>query len=221
MCGSSLAALTMMAVTIRSSANGSGYCTSAALPVIGYQPSRELTGAAESRAHGLQRQVTFPVPEDVDPGLAAGVGSDVQGNHRHRQGSGCDCTWSPSPRLDRTRPPLLPIRELRSDQRHIRFLLRRLQGSSRAMERRRHRGLSSSVTQEEPRPAAPKRARSLEYYTTRFGPYPHRFLQFIEQPGNFLGMGVDGSGVVTGGEGIFLLNPPENGLDVMFEVTAS
>ena len=33
-------------------------------------------------------------------------------------------------------------------------------------------------------------------------------------------MGVDGSGVVTGGEGFFLLNPRKAGLDVAFDVVA-
>jgi hypothetical protein len=61
---------------------------------------------------------------------------------------------------------------------------------------------------------------SLEYYSAQFGPYPYRFLQIVEQPGNFFGMGVDGSGVVTGGEGIFHLDPPDHGFDVLFEVVA-
>jgi ABC-2 type transport system permease protein len=61
---------------------------------------------------------------------------------------------------------------------------------------------------------------SLDYYSAQFGPYPYRFLQIIEQPGNFLGMGVEGSGVVTGGEGFFLLNPQGDGFDVIFEVVA-
>lgn len=40
----------------------------------------------------------------------------------------------------------------------------------------------------------------------------------VEQPGNFFGMGVDGSGVITGGEGFFLLNPQGDGFDALFEV---
>jgi hypothetical protein len=61
---------------------------------------------------------------------------------------------------------------------------------------------------------------SLEYYSAQFGHYPFRFLQIVEQPGNFLGMGVDGSGVITGGEGFFLLNPKRDGFDAIFEVVA-
>jgi aminopeptidase N len=42
----------------------------------------------------------------------------------------------------------------------------------------------------------------------------------VEQPGNFFGMGVDGSGVVTGGEDFFLLDPSGEGFDAIFEVVA-
>ncbi|MEJ7768125.1 MAG: ATP-binding cassette domain-containing protein [Chitinophagaceae bacterium] len=42
----------------------------------------------------------------------------------------------------------------------------------------------------------------------------------VEQPGNFMGMGVDGSGVITGGEGFFLLDPKGDGFDAMFEIVA-
>ena len=45
-----------------------------------------------------------------------------------------------------------------------------------------------------------------------------RVLRFA--PGNFLGMGVDGSGVVTGGESFFLLDPEGAGFDMIFEVVA-
>jgi aminopeptidase N len=61
---------------------------------------------------------------------------------------------------------------------------------------------------------------SLDYYSAQFGAYPYPFLQIVEQPGNFLGMGVDGSGVVTGGEGFFLLDPRGDGFDAIFEVVA-
>lgn len=61
---------------------------------------------------------------------------------------------------------------------------------------------------------------SLDYYSAQFGPYPHSFLHIVEQPGNFLGMSVDGSGVVTGGEGFFLLDPQRDGFDVISEVVA-
>jgi aminopeptidase N len=61
---------------------------------------------------------------------------------------------------------------------------------------------------------------SLDYFSAQFGPYPYRFLQVIEQPGNFMGMGVDGSGVITGGEAFFLLDPKGDGFDAIFEIVA-
>ena len=61
---------------------------------------------------------------------------------------------------------------------------------------------------------------SLDYYSAQFGPYPYRFLQIVEQPGNFLGMGVDGSGVVTAGEGVLQLDPKGSGFDAIFEIVA-
>ncbi|HKG93830.1 MAG TPA: hypothetical protein VKA84_18115, partial [Gemmatimonadaceae bacterium] len=61
---------------------------------------------------------------------------------------------------------------------------------------------------------------SLDYYSAQFGPYPYRFLQIVEQPGNFFGMGVDGSGVITGGEGFFQLDPQGDGFDAIFEIVA-
>lgn len=61
---------------------------------------------------------------------------------------------------------------------------------------------------------------SLAYYSAQFGPYPYRFLQIVEQPGDFMGMGVDGSGVITGGEGFFLLDSQGTGFDAMFEIVA-
>ena len=62
---------------------------------------------------------------------------------------------------------------------------------------------------------------SLDYYSAQFGRYPYPFLQVVEQPGNFFGMGVDGSGVVTGGEGFFLLAPRDDRrLDAVFEIVA-
>jgi ABC-2 type transport system permease protein len=198
--------------------NGS-YFTSAALPVIGYQQGRELTSAADRRAHGLPRQVTFPVPEDIDPGLAAGAGSTfdaIIGTSRNQVAVAPGVLrrdWT-----ERDRRYFQYSSEVPISGKYVFF------SADYKVHRERWNDVDIAVflhpshTKNLDRLIRSARA-SLEYYTTEFGPYPHRFLQFIEQPGNFLGMGVDGSGVVTGGEGIFLLNPPEKGLDVLFEVT--
>ena len=190
------------------------------LPRIGYQPGRELIGADDRREQGLPRQVTFPTPDDVDPELAAGAGSVFEAV----VGTDADQVAVAPGTLRRT--------WTRGGRRYFHYasdvpVAGRLAFFSAryAVHRERYRGVEIAVFLHPSHTASLDRllrsARaSLDYYTTRFGPYPHRFLQFVEQPGNFMGMGVDGSGVVTGGEGFFLLDPRGEGLDVAFEVVA-
>ena len=199
--------------------NGTHF-TSGLLPAIGYQPGRELISAEDRRKHCLPRQVTFPTPDDVDPALAAGagavfeavVGTDVDQvavapGVLHR-------TWTEGGRRYFHYGSDVPIGGQMV-----------FSSADYTVHQERWKDVVISVflhpshTKNLDRLLRSARA-SLDYYTTEFGPYPHRFLQFIEQPGNFMGMGVDGSGVVTGGEGFFLLNPRERGLDVVFEVVA-
>ncbi|HEU0079887.1 MAG TPA: M1 family aminopeptidase, partial [Longimicrobiaceae bacterium] len=194
--------------------------TSGLLPRIGYQPGRELTSADDRREQGLPRQVTFPTPDDVDPDLAAGAGSVFEAV----VGTDADQVAVAPGTLRRT--------WTRAGRRYFHYASDVPIGgqlvffsADYTVHRERYRDVEITVflhpshTANLHRVLRSARA-SLDYYTTRFGPYPHRFLQFIEQPGNFMGMGVDGSGVVTGGEGFFLLNPRGEGLDVAFEVVA-
>ena len=199
--------------------NGS-YFTSGALPVIGYQPLRELWSAEDRRRHGLPRQVTLVPPGDIDPNVVAGapatfdavIATDesqaavapgelrrtwVEGGRRYFHYAsdvpinGTDVFFSADYTVHRERWDDIDLQVFVHPS-HTRQLDRLLRGV---------------------------RA-SLDYYSAQFGAYPYRFLQIVEQPGNFLGMGVDGSGVVTGGEGMFLLDPRGEGFDVIFEVAA-
>jgi hypothetical protein len=200
--------------------NGS-YFTSGALPVIGYQPIRELWSADDRRKHGLPRQLTLAPPGDINPnimmtGAAATFEAIVstaadqvavapgelrrswsEGGRRYFHYvsdvpiNGTDVFFSANYELHREPWKDVDI-QLYVHPGHAKHVQRLLRGA---------------------------RA-SLDYYSAQFGPYPYRFLQIVEQPGNFLGMGVDGSGVVTGGEGIFLLDPRGDGFDVLFEVIA-
>ena len=61
---------------------------------------------------------------------------------------------------------------------------------------------------------------SLDYFSAQFGDYPYPFLQIIEQPAKGMGMGVDGSGVVTGLEGFFRLDPEGDEFDAIFQIVA-
>lgn len=196
------------------------YFTSGALPAIGYQPLRELWSADDRRKHGLPRQVTLIPPVDVDPSIAAGaaatfeaiVGTDADqvavapGELRH--------SWSEAGRRYFHYVSDVPINGM-----DVFF------SADYAVHRERWKHVDVQVFIH---PAHGKNIEhvlhsvraSLDYYSAQFGPYPYRFLQIVEQPGNFFGMGVDGSGVVTGGEGFFLLDPHGDGFDVIFEVVA-
>jgi ABC-type transport system involved in multi-copper enzyme maturation permease subunit len=199
--------------------NGS-YFTSGALPVIGYQPLRELWSADDRRKHGLPRQVTLAPPGDIDPHLAAVpaatfeaiVGTDADqvavapGELRR--------TWTEGGRRYFHYVSDVPINGMdvffsadyvvhRERWGHVDLQVFVHPGHREHLERLL-RGVRAS----------------LDYYSAQFGPYPYRFLQIVEQPGNFLGMGVDGSGVVTGGEGFFLLDPQGDGFDAIFEIVA-
>lgn len=199
--------------------NGS-YFTSGALPVIGYQPLRELWSAEDRRKHGLPRQLTLAPPGDIDPHLAAVpaatfeaiIGTDADqvavapGELRR--------AWSEGGRRYFHYASGVPINGT-----EVFF------SADYAVHRERWKGVDLQVfvhpghREHLERLLRGVRA-SLAYYSAQFGPYPYRFLQIVEQPGNFLGMGVDGSGVITGGEGFFLLNPRGDGFDAIFEVAA-
>ena len=196
------------------------YLTSGALPVIGYQPLRELWSADDRRKHGLPRQVTLPPPGDIDPGVAASppatfeaiVGTDedqvavAPGELRR--------TWSEGGRRYFHYVSDVPISGM-----DVFF------SADYTVHRERWKDVDLQVfvhpghAKQMERVLRSARA-SLDYYSEQFGPYPYRFLQIVEQPGDFLGMGVDGSGVVTGGEGFFLLNPEQEGFDAIFEIVA-
>jgi len=202
------------------------YFTSGALPVIGYQPLRELWSAEERRRYGLPRQVTLPAPADIDPSVAAGAAARFEavvatdsdqvavapGELRR--------TW-----IDGARRYFQYVSDVPINGMDVFF-------SADYAVHREHwslpgaqRGVDVQVfvhpthTKHLDRLLRGVRA-SLDYYSAQFGPYPYRFLQIVEQPGNFLGMGVDGSGVVTGGEGFFLLDPRTRGFDAIFEIVA-
>jgi ABC-2 type transport system permease protein len=196
------------------------YFTNGALPVIGYQPLRELWSATDRRKFGLPRQVTLAAPSDIDPSVTANpaatfeavVSTDADqvavapGELRR--------TWTERGRRYFHYASDVPIIGMdvffsadyvvhRERWKHVEIQVFLHPGHTALRDR-----LLRSV-----------RA-SLEYYSEQFGEYPYPFLQVVEQPGDFMGMGVDGSGVVTGGEGIFLLDPQDEGFDVIYEVAA-
>jgi ABC-2 type transport system permease protein len=196
------------------------YLTGGALPVIGYQPMRELWSADDRRKHGLPRQVTLAELGDIAPNLAAEppatfeaiVGTDA---HQVAVAPGeLRRTWSEGGRRYFHYVSDVPINGT-----DVFF------SANYAVHRERWKGDDLQVfvhpghREHLERLLRSARA-SLDYYSAQFGPYPYRFLQIVEQPGNFIGMGVDGSGVVTGGEGFFMLDPKGDGFDAIFEIVA-
>jgi ABC-type transport system involved in multi-copper enzyme maturation permease subunit len=199
--------------------NGS-YFTSRAVPAIGYQPSRELWSADDRRKHNLPRQVTLMPPGDVDQGMAAVPPATFEAIIATDEGQVAVApgelrrSWSEGARRYFHYVSDVPISGLdvffSAD-----YTVRRERWKDVDLQIFVHPGHAKHME----RVLRSVRA-SLDYYSEQFGPYPYRFLQVVEQPGNFLGMGVDGSGVVTGGEGFFLLNPEREGFDAMFEIAA-
>jgi ABC-2 type transport system permease protein len=210
----------------RSSGAGQGvlengtYLTGGALPVIGYQPLRELWSSDDRRKHGLPRQLTLPPPGDIDPSVTAGAAATFEAivstddNQVAVAPGELRRTWSEAGRRYFHYVSDVPINGM-----DVFFSARY------AVHRERWKDIDVQIY------LHPEHAKhlerllrgvraSLDYYSAQFGPYPYRFLQVVEQPGNFLGMGVDGSGVVTGGEGFFQLDPQGDGFDAIFEIVA-
>ena len=196
------------------------YLQSGALPVIGYQSRRELWSSEDRRKYGLPRQLTLAPPGDIDPNVTAEpparfdaiIGTDA-GQVAVAPGE-LRRTWTEGARRYFEYGSDVPINGM-----DVFF------SANYAVHRERWNGVDVQVflhpghTRLLERLLRGVRA-SLAYNSAQFGPYPYRFLQIVEQPGNFLGMGVDGSGVVTTGEGTLLLNPQRDGFDVIFEVVA-
>ena len=199
--------------------NGS-YFTGGALPIIGYQPLRELWSADDRRKYGLTRQVTLPPPGDVDPNITAlppatfeAIVSTDEDQIAVAPGE-LRRTWTDGGRRYFHYASDVPI--VGTD---VFF------SANYFVHRERFRDIDLQVfvhpghTKHLDRFLRGARA-AIDYYSSQFGEYPYRYLQIVEQPGNFLGMGVDGSGVVTGGEGMFLVDPKGDGFDLIFEVAA-
>ncbi|MBD2703401.1 ABC transporter permease [Spirosoma sp. BT702] len=218
---------------LRSSGAGQGivengtYLTGEALPVIGYQPMRELWSAEDRRKYGLLRQVTLPPPGDIDPGVSAGAAATVNaiistdGDETAVAPGALRRTWSKAGRRYFQYGSDVPING-RDVFFSANYAVHREQWTSPSVAGRAvdiqvyvHPGHKEHLE----RLLRSVRA-ALTYYSAQFGPYPYSFMQLVEQPGNFMGMGVDGSGVITGGEGFFQLDPQGNGFDAIFEIVA-
>ncbi|HSK18887.1 MAG TPA: hypothetical protein VK912_07090, partial [Longimicrobiales bacterium] len=199
--------------------NGTHF-TGRALPVIGYQPGRELMSAVDRREHGLPRQVTLPTPDDVNPDVASGTSATfdaVVGTAEDQVAVAPGMlrrTWTEDGRRYFHYSSDVPISG------EFMFF-----SADYDVHRERWKDVEIQVyndprhTRNRDRLLRSVRA-SLDYFSAEFGPYPYPFLQIIEQPAIGMGMGVDGSGVVTGLEGFFRLDPEGDDFDAIFQITA-
>ncbi|HUP89994.1 MAG TPA: M1 family aminopeptidase, partial [Longimicrobiales bacterium] len=199
--------------------NGS-FFTSTALPVIGYQPRRELWSAEDRRKYHLPRQLTILPPSDIDPNVSVDLGSIY------------DAVISTDSDQVAVAPGELRRTWTEGGRRYFHYAsdvpiigMAVFASANYKVHRERWKDVDIQVFVHPPHAKHLDRLMrsvraSLEYNSSQFGEYPHRFLQIVEQPGDFLGMGVDGSGVVTGGEGFFLLDPRHEGFDAIFEIVA-
>lgn len=196
------------------------YFTSAALPAVGYQSRRELTSPDDRRAQHLPRKVTLPTPDDVDPNIVQGSGATfdaIIGTDKDQIAIApgeLRRTWVNGERRYFHYASDVPLQGLftffSAD-----YTLHQERWNDVEIQSYVHPRDTAIVD----RMLGSARA-ALDYYSTEFGPYPYRFLQIVEQPSNGMGMGVDGSGVVTGLEGFYLLRPKGNGPDAVFEIVA-
>ncbi|WP_375437690.1 M1 family aminopeptidase [uncultured Hymenobacter sp.] len=212
-------------------ANGSSFRNMEWLPVIGYQPYRELDEAGARKAHGLApRPATYslydiaarhyaPFPEQIHFEAVVGTDADqtvvAPGSLRR--------TWTTAGRRYFHYATEAPIRN------EYAFF----SANYAVQESKWHNPSAGSAQEvtirvyyppamtENPARMARSAHASLAYYTRQFGPYPYQQLRFVAHPsyafGNHAGP-ID----ITAEEGFFLFNPKadKRGFDLVTAVVA-
>ncbi|GAB3823165.1 ABC transporter permease/M1 family aminopeptidase [Hymenobacter jeollabukensis] len=212
-------------------ANGSSFRNLEWLPVIGYQPYRELDEAGARKAYGLPpRPATYslrdvaarryaPFAEQVR--FEAVVGTDA-GQTAVAPGT-LRRTWTHAGRRYFHYATDAPIR---NEYAFFSANYAVQQGQWRSSSAGPAQAVAIQVyyppglTQNPARMVRSARA-SLDYYTRQFGPYPHRQLRFVARPSS--GFGHHAAPIdITADEGFFLLNPEadKRGFDLVTAVVA-
>ncbi|MBF9221245.1 M1 family aminopeptidase [Hymenobacter ruricola] len=212
-------------------ANGSSFRNLEWLPVIGYQPYRELDEAGARKAHGLApRPATYslhdvaarryaPFPEQIR--FEAVVGTDA-GQTVVAPGT-LRRTWTTAGRRYFHYATDAPIRnEYAFFSAHYAVQEGKWHNPSAgaAQEVAIQIYYPPGMTENPARMVSSTRA-ALDYYTRQFGPYPHRQLRFVAQPGHHFGNHASPINI-TAGEGFFLMNPTadQRGFDLVTAVVA-
>ncbi|QHL87934.1 ABC transporter permease [Nibribacter ruber] len=201
------------------------------LPVIGYQPYRELDAAAARKDHGLAARPATASLYDVAAHRYAPFPEQIRfeaivGTEAHQQVVAPGTlrrTWTKDGRRYFHYASDAPMRN------EYAFF-----STTYAVQEGKWRNTSAGSGQEvaiqmyyppgltqNPERMIRSAAASLDYYTRQFGPYPHHQLRFVAHPGNNFGNHA-ASINITAEEGFFLMNPKadERGFDLVTAVVA-
>ncbi|MCC3159760.1 ABC transporter permease [Hymenobacter sp. 15J16-1T3B] len=213
-------------------ANGTTFRNLEWLPVLGYQPYRELDEAGARRAYGLAPRPATASLYDVAARRYAPFAEQI----RFEATIGTDAdqtavapgtlrrTWTQAGRRYFQYATEAPIRNEYA-----------VFSANYAVQEGIWRNPAAGTTQpavavqifyppglaENPRRMLRSAQASLDYYTRQFGPYPHRQLRFVAHPS--YGFGNHAAPIdITADEGFFLLNPKadERGFDLVTAVVA-
>jgi ABC-2 type transport system permease protein len=189
-------------------ANGSYFTNRSWFPAIGYQQDRELTSAADRRAHGLAPRPLVPSLYDVEARmtwaeastLEAVVGTDA-GQVAVAPGA-LRRTWTERGRRYFHYSTATPIGGeyafFSAD-----YALHEARWNDVAIQIFHHPEHTAHLD----RMLRSVRA-SLDYYTRHFGPYRHGYLSVVERPGAGTGMHAD-AGMITHEEGFAFWSPKD------------
>ncbi|WP_303310868.1 M1 family aminopeptidase [Hymenobacter sp. BT730] len=212
-------------------ANGTSFRNLEWLPVLGYQPYRELDEAGARKAYGLSpRPATYslydlaarryaPFPEQIS--FVAVVGTDA--NQTVVAPGTLRRTWTKAGRRYFHYATDAPIRNEYAFF-SANYALQEGKWANPAAGPGQEVAIQiyypPGVTENPARMVRSAQA-SLDYYTQQFGPYPHRQLRFVAHPSYAFGhhaAPID----ITAEEGFFLLNPKDDkrGFDLVTAVVA-
>ena len=190
-------------------ANGTHFTSAAWLPAIGYQPGRELQGAADRRAHGLAPRPRLPSLHDVAARRAGATPEHQRIAFEAVVGTAGDQvavapgslrrTWVERGRRYfhyATDAPIPNDYALFS----AKYAVREARWNDVAIRIYHHPGHTANLD----RMLSAVRA-SLDHYSRAFGPYPRRNLSLVEMPGAG-GMHAN-AGLITFQEGFSLFDP--------------
>lgn len=201
--------------------NGSYFKNLNWLPAIGYQPKRELNNVGDRRTYGLNPRPPFPTLDDVEargirPGGERIAFEAVVGTGENQTAVAPGTlrgTWTEGGRRYFRYSTDAPIENEYSFF-SAEYAVHESRWNDVAIQIYRHPAHAANVE----RMAESIRA-SLDYYTKQFGPYPHRYVRFIERPSQGIGMHSD-STTIDYSEGFSRFNPEDDprGLDFVSAV---